>query len=109
MPKVENMPGFSCTHCDWSSVLACDTCPKCRSQVKEVSFSGQGKIDTFTVIRYPPEGFEKESPYVVALIDLLQGPRVIARIVDASEDLLIGQNVFFFKISNGRLEFKVKR
>ena len=108
MPEIGNMLGFSCTSCNWSRVLACEICPKCGSQVKEISFSGQGKIDTFTVIRYPPEGFEKESPYVVALIDLIQGPRVIARIVDASEDLLIGQSVFFFKISNGCFEFKVK-
>ncbi len=102
------MHGFSCTRCDWSDVLADDICPKCGSHVTKASFSGQGKIDTFTVIRYPPEGFEKEAPYVVALIDLDQGPRVIARIVDASENLQIGQTVFFFKVSNGCLEFKVK-
>ena len=102
------MHGFSCTRCDWSDVLAHDICPKCGSQVTEASFSGQGKIGTFTVIRYPPEGFEKEAPYVVALIDLDQGPRVIARIVDAPENLQIGQTVFFLKVSNGCLEFKVK-
>jgi uncharacterized OB-fold protein len=102
------MLGFSCTRCDWSDVLADDICPKCGSHVTKASFSGQGKIDTFTIIRYPPEGFEKEAPYVVALIDLDQGPRVIARIVDASENLQLGQTVFFSKVSNGCLEFKVK-
>ena len=102
------MLGFSCTRCDWSDVLADDICPKCGSHVTKASFSGKGKIDTFTIIRYPPEGFEKEAPYVVALIDLDQGPRVIARIVDASEDLQLGQTVFFSKVSNGCLEFKVK-
>ena len=99
---------FLARRCDWSDVLADDICPKCGSHVTKASFSGQGKIDTFTVIRYPPEGFEKEAPYVVALIDLDQGPRVIARIVDASEDLQLGQTVFFSKVSNGCLEFKVK-
>ena len=102
------MLGFSCTRCDWSGVLAVEICPKCGSQVKQASFSGEGKIDTFTVIRYPPEGFERESPYVVALIDLVQGPRVIARIINVSENLVIGQNVFFSKVSNGCLEFKAK-
>ena len=101
--------GFSCTRCDWSDVFAVDVCPRCGSQVTEASFSGQGKIDTFTVIRYPPEGFEKRAPYVVALIDLDQGPRVIARIVDASENLQIGQTVVFLKESNDGLEFRATR
>ena len=106
MFKIASIPRFTCTRCEWADVLTHD--PKCGSQVTTASFSGQGKIDTFTVIRYPPEGFEKEAPYVVALIDLDQGPRVIARIDDAPEDLQIDQTVFFLKASNSCLEFKVK-
>ncbi len=105
---MENIRGFSCTRCGWSDVFADDACPRCGNQVTEASFSEQGKIATFTVIRYPPEGFEKGAPYVVALVDLDQGPRVIARILDASENLQIDQTVFFFRVSNGALEFKVK-
>ena len=108
MSEMGSVNGFSCTRCDWSDVFAGGFCPRCGSQVTEASFSGQGKIDTFTVIRYPPEGFEKGAPYVVALIDLDQGPRVIARIVDASKNLQIGQTVLFLKVSNGCLEFRVK-
>ncbi len=108
MSEMGSVHGFSCTRCDWSDVPTVDVCPRCGSKVTEARFSGKGKIDTFTVIRYPPEGFEKGAPYVVALIDLDQGPRVIARIVDGPENLQIGQPVFFLKVSNGGLEFRVK-
>lgn len=87
--------------------MAVDICPRCQSHVKEASFSGEGKIGTFTVIRYPPEGFEQEAPYVVALIDLENGPRVIGIIVEASENLQIGQTVSFLRVSKGGLEFMV--
>jgi uncharacterized OB-fold protein len=72
-------------------------------------FSGRGKVATFTVIRYPPEGFEKEAPYVIAMIDLENGPRVIGRIVEESDSLEIGQNVSFLTVSKGALEFKLRR
>lgn len=109
MVELRGIKGSSCPKCNWSDIFAVDVCPRCQSQVKEASFSGRGKVVTFTVIRYPPEGFEKEAPYVVAFIDLENGPRVIGRIVEESEDLQIGQAVFFLTMSNGALEFKVKQ
>ncbi len=68
-------------------------------------FSGKGKVATFTVIRYPPKGFENESPYVVALIDLEMGPRVIGRIAASPERLRIGTEVHLVHNANGVLEF----
>jgi hypothetical protein len=103
MPAIE---GYSCSKCNWSDVFAVDVCPRCHSSVEEERFSGHGKVVTFTMIRYPPEGFENEAPYVVALIDLDSGPRVIGRIVEPAA-LQIGQTVSFLRKSNGALEFKV--
>jgi uncharacterized OB-fold protein len=62
-------------------------------------------VATFTVIRYPPQGFEKESPYVVALVDIQNGPRVMGRIKSTPEGLRIGQEVKFLRNINGLLEF----
>ena len=106
---MEGIRGFSCSRCNWSDGFAVDACPRCRSPVREAIFSGNGEIVTFTVIRYPPEGFEKEAPYVVALIDLENGPRVIGRIVEDPANLQIGQGVSFLTITNDCLKFKVKR
>jgi uncharacterized OB-fold protein len=69
--------------------------------------SGKGKIATFTVIRYPPEEFEKDSPYVVGLIDLENGPRVIGRITSNPEDLEIAMSVQYVGKTQGALCFRV--
>jgi uncharacterized OB-fold protein len=74
--------------------------------MKEAEFSKQGRVATFTVIRYPPTGFEKEAPYVVALIDLEDGPKVAARIIDNPNDLKIGSAVTYLGRRSGALEFK---
>jgi uncharacterized OB-fold protein len=74
----------------------------------EKIFLGQGKIVTFTVIRYPPAGFESESPYVVALIDIEAGPRVIGRVIGPLEQMDIGEYVSFIKESRGALEFRLR-
>ena len=59
------------------------------------AFRGLGKIHTFTIIRYPPCGFEDQSPYVVALIDLVEGPRIIGRIQSRDGNIDIGATVRF--------------
>ncbi len=86
-----------------SKCLTCGTiyyppktlCPKCRSkgELENIQLSGKGKIISYTVIRTPPEGFEKYSPYVVALIQLDEGPKITGQIVDNPEKVEIGKKV----------------
>lgn len=104
---MQQIKGFSCPKCGWSDVFAVEACPRCRSNVEEVLFSGRGKIATFTLIRSPPKEFEGKAPYIVAMIDLENGPRVIGRIIKGSENLEIGQLVSFLAVSNGALEFEL--
>jgi uncharacterized OB-fold protein len=106
--ETDGIKGFSCPKCNWSDVFPIEVCPRCRSTMKQVWFSRQGKIATFTVIHYPPKGFERQAPYVVALIDLEKGPRVMGRIVRESRELQIGQTASFLAVSDGALEFEVK-
>jgi uncharacterized OB-fold protein len=70
-------------------------------------FSAQGKVATFTVIRYPPSGFEKGAPYVVALIDLDGGPRVIGRITAGINEVRVTQVVHYTGTAEGALQFKI--
>jgi len=99
--------GYICPKCGWSDVYATEICPRCYSHLKETRFSTRGKIATFTVIRSPPLGFENQAPYVVALIDLENGPRVMGRVATNPDGLQIGQSVQFVGSSNGALEFRV--
>ena len=60
-------------------------CPSCWSEDAEwIEASGQGRVHSFTVIHRPPApAFASRVPYVVALVDLAEGPRMMANIVGA--------------------------
>ena len=57
--------------------------------------SGVGTIHTFSIVhRAPTQAFRAHVPYVVALIDLAEGPRMMANIVgDGALDCAIGDAV----------------
>jgi uncharacterized OB-fold protein len=102
---MQKIKGYSCPKCGWSDISVVEVCPRCRGKIEEQWFSGKGKIATFTIIRYPPKEFEGKAPYIVAMIDLENGPRTIGRIIDHSGNLEIGQVVSFRGKSDGTLEF----
>ncbi|MBT5298580.1 MAG: Zn-ribbon domain-containing OB-fold protein [Rhodospirillaceae bacterium] len=71
-------------------------CPDCASdQATWTEVSGQGSVHTFTIVhRAPNKEFQAITPYVIALIDLDEGPRMMANILgnDAIE-VAIGDRV----------------
>jgi hypothetical protein len=59
-----------------------------------VKLSGIGKVLTYSVIHNSPRMLKLETPYIVAIIELEEGPRVTAQIVDCDPaDVKIGTNV----------------
>ena len=99
--------GVECPKCHWADFFKAQICPRCLTELSETTFPGQGRIITFTVIRYPPLGFEDQAPYVVALIDLTSGPRVIGRVKAEPEVVKIGADVVFTQERAGALEFNL--
>ena len=97
--------GVTCPKCQWSDFFKAQVCPRCLIELADKAFPGHGRIVTFTVIRYPPTGFEEQAPYVVALIDLESGPRVVGRVNAKPEEVKIGANVDFAREAEGALEF----
>jgi uncharacterized OB-fold protein len=106
MSEPSGIKGYICPSCSWSDVHETQICPRCHSHPKENMFSARGNIATFTVIRSPPLGFENQAPYVVALIDIENGPRVMGIVATNPDDLHIGQSVQFVGSSKGSLEFR---
>ena len=54
-------------------------------------FSGQGKLVSFTEIKTPPEKFSDYAPFCIGLVELTEGPRILAQIADADfKDLSLG-------------------
>jgi uncharacterized OB-fold protein len=55
---------------------------------------GKGRIITYTVIHSAPENFEGQAPYAMAIIELNEGPRITAQIVDSEiDEIKIGAKV----------------
>ena len=44
--------------------------------------SGLGEVLTFAVVHQAPMGHEGEVPYVVAIVQLVEGPRITAQMTD---------------------------
>ena len=80
-------------------------CPHCFSdRVQWVESKGTGTIYSFTVARRPgAPGFENDVPYVVALIDLDEGVRMMSTVTDVDvEKVKVGQRVkvWFDKVTD---------
>lgn len=96
IPYRYELIGTRCSNCDEAFFPPRGICPNCRGSgdVDSLNLSGRGEIVTYTVVRVPPEGFEKEAPYVVAIVKLEEGPRITSQIVDCDPDeVKIGSRV----------------
>ena len=62
--------------------------------MNEYRFSGNGEVETYTIICEAPEKFEGQTPYPIAIIKLKEGPKITAQIVDCDiDDIKIGMKV----------------
>ena len=70
-------------------------CPGCGTVgVRWVEASGRGVIYSFTITRNGSGSWRAVAPYVLAYVDLDEGPRVLTNIVDTDpETVRIGQQV----------------
>lgn len=69
-------------------------CPHCHSdQLTWVTASGDGTIYSYTVVHQAYGHFAGEVPFVVALVELAEGPRMLTRIAAKPEAVKIGAPV----------------
>ncbi len=79
--------GEVCPHCNAKIFPPRDVCPNCAGEAKTpYAFSGKGEVYSYTTIYDPPEGFEENAPYTVAIVKLEEGPLVTAQLTDVSND-----------------------
>ena len=96
IPTRYRILGVKCEACSRAFFPMRRICPYCRRKGKivDVQFSGKGKVYSFTEVASPPDGFEDQVPYVLAIIELDEGARLTAQIVDAhKDDVKIGSRV----------------
>ena len=79
--KSGDLTGLKCLDCSGYIIPPNAVCPECgSSQLETHSFSKNGTLRAFTVIRVGPTGFQV--PYVVALAELEEGPWVMGNVID---------------------------
>jgi len=66
------MIGAVCSTCNSAYFPKRTICPKCRrkGKINMVQFKGTGKVYSFTEVHAPPEGFEDQITYILAIIEL---------------------------------------
>jgi uncharacterized protein len=83
----------ACRRVRWPASIIC---PACHSRDADwITASGHGTVYTFAVyhVAYHP-GFTGELPYVVAIVELDEGPHLLTNIVDCKpEDVRCGMAV----------------
>ena len=101
--KEDRLLGLKCHQCGAYTCPPKIVCSACTSHDLEiVTLNGKGTVRTFTVIYIAPQGYQ--SPYIVGMIELDEGPWVMGNIMGidpekATMDLIgkrvkIGHKVF---------------
>jgi uncharacterized OB-fold protein len=81
------LAGEVCPHCGFAIFPPRDICPSCAQPAQEVyTFSGKGTVYSYTTVLDAPEGFEEQAPYVLALVQLDEGPLVTAQLTDLGDE-----------------------
>ncbi len=81
------LQGTVCENCGQYSFPPRAVCPKCKSRnQKPFVFSGKGTVFSFTTIYQTIGAYQDKVPYLVALIDLDEGPRITAQLTDVEWD-----------------------
>ena len=95
IPHKYRLLGSKCRSCGAVYHPRRPTCPRCGSRdMEEIVLSGRGRLLAYTVIRRPPSDLEEFRPYIVGLIELEEGVKVLGQIVDCGpEDLRPGLEV----------------
>lgn len=77
-----------CNRCDtiiWYPRALCPVCSGFDTSWSEAS--GSGIVYSFTVVhRSTTDGFRESTPYIIAYVELTEGPRVMTNIVNCESD-----------------------
>ncbi len=75
-----------CKECQRAYFYPRPFCPRCFSfNVEWFEASGRGKLYSFVINHRPAPGFGPE-PYVIAVVELDEGPRMMTNLIDVEPD-----------------------
>lgn len=81
--KQDKLLGLKCRACGAITIPPKMVCRQCTSPDMEITqLKGTGKVQTFTSVFVASEGRENECPYVIALVELDEGPWIMGNLGD---------------------------
>ncbi|MEM4255632.1 MAG: Zn-ribbon domain-containing OB-fold protein [Candidatus Norongarragalinales archaeon] len=96
IPERYNLIGSVCENCKHEFFPQRLICPNCRRKgnLAAKKMPEEGKIYSFTEVHAGAKGFENETPYVLAVIELSNGVKLLSHVVDSpAEKIKIGAGV----------------
>ncbi len=78
--------GEECAKCGARFYPKMPVCTCGSTEFKPYKLAETGKVKGWTVVRNAPIGYEKYTPYVVALIELEDGIQIVSQIVDVEPE-----------------------
>ena len=85
-PQRYRLEATKCTECGKLLYPPRVVCPKCGSSTFEnIVLPREGTVVTYTVVRVPPAGFTEQTPLPIAIVELMEGLRVMVQIGDLAE------------------------
>jgi uncharacterized OB-fold protein len=78
-----------CANCQSHVFYPRFSCPTCGDQgLAWVRVSGRAKLHSYVINHSAAPGFEKDVPYVIAIVELDEGPRMMTNLRDVAPDPL---------------------
>jgi hypothetical protein len=95
LKNLYNLIGTHCEKCGEYYYPPRNLCPKCRRSSRSVpfKFKGLGEVVTYTIIHSSTKDFAKQTPYILAIIKLDEGPRLTSQVICDHNDIHIGMKV----------------
>ena len=87
--------GFKCNDCDVVIFGPAKFWQSCTSDnLTSITFGSVGSLYSYTEVKVPPHGWPGEVPYILAEVELPEGPHVLAELIDIQhEDIQIGMTL----------------
>lgn len=91
------LTALRCTACGALTVPPKAFCENCGKRAWEtLSLSGEGVVESYTVIRVAPRKFAGDVPYAIAAVRLTEGVSLLGRVVEVPVDTVrVGMPVKF--------------
>lgn len=87
IPWRHRLTGTRCRKCGRPFFPPRIVCSECGSRdLEDRKLTEQGKVLAYTIIRSPPAEYERYAPYVVGIVELEDGTKVLSQIVDCDLD-----------------------